>query len=146
MTKPIPESSCEMGIVTKSAGVRDFAEMLTCSVRPPVFQQARGVVQTNGIDQFAAGAAARRQELLDVAQRNPRFGCHLCRTEVRVGVAIVYDAADAGEHSVRMARDGPRIGWRKQGSKEVEEGEPHVPTGRGGRGFFVSDTVENELT
>ena len=117
MTKPIPESSCEMGIVAKAAGVRDFAEMLTCSVRRPAFQQARGVVQTNGIDQFAACAAARRQELLDVAQRNARFCCHLCRTEVRIGTAIVYDAADAGEESIRMTRDGPRIRRCKQAPK-----------------------------
>ena len=113
MTEPIPESSCEMGVVAKAAGVRDFAEMLTCSVRRPACQQARGVVQTNGIDQFAACAAARRQELLDVAQRNPRFGCHLCRAEVWIGTTIIYDAADAGEQPVRVARDRPRIRGRK---------------------------------
>ena len=146
VTKPTPESSCEMGIVAKAAGVRDFAEMLTCSARRPACQQARGVVQTNGIDQFAACAAARRQELLDVAQRNPRFCCHLCRTEVRIVATIVYDAADAGEQSIRMTRDGPRIRRRKQGAKEVVEGEPHVRARRCGCGFFASDTVENELT
>ena len=31
MTKPMPESSCEMSIVAKAAGVRNFAEMLTCT-------------------------------------------------------------------------------------------------------------------
>ena len=107
VTKPMPESSCEMGIVAKAAGVSDLAEVLTCSVRRPACQQARGVVQTNGIDQFAACAAARRQELLDVAQRNARFCCYLGRTEVRVGVAIVYDAADAGEHSVAWQETDP---------------------------------------
>ena len=50
--QPIPESSCEMGIVAKAAGVRDFAEMLTCSVRRPACQQARGVVQMNGMEGF----------------------------------------------------------------------------------------------
>jgi hypothetical protein len=50
MTKPIPESSCEMGIVAKAAGVRDFAEMLTFTERRPTFQKLRGVIQTNGID------------------------------------------------------------------------------------------------
>ena len=52
VTKPIPESSCEMGIVAKAAGVRGFAEMLTCSVRRPACQQARGVVQMNGMEGF----------------------------------------------------------------------------------------------
>jgi hypothetical protein len=104
------------------------------------------VVHTNGIDQFAACAAARRQELLDVAQRNSRFGCHLYRTEVRIGIAILYDAADSGEQPVRMTRDGPRIRPRKEGAKQIVEGEPHLRAGRRGCGFFIADAVENELT
>ena len=48
VTKPIPESSCKMGIVAKAAGVRDFAEMLTRTERRPAFQKVRGVIQTNG--------------------------------------------------------------------------------------------------
>jgi hypothetical protein len=50
MTEPIPKSSCEMGIVAKAAGVRDFTEMLTCTERRPAFQQVRGVLQTTGIN------------------------------------------------------------------------------------------------
>jgi hypothetical protein len=60
MTKPIPESSREMSIVAKAASVRDFAEMLTCTERSPAFQKVRGVIQANGIYQFAACTAARR--------------------------------------------------------------------------------------
>ena len=60
MTKSMPESSCEMGIVTKAAGVRDFAEMRTSTERRPASQKVRGAVQTNGIYQFAACTAARR--------------------------------------------------------------------------------------
>jgi hypothetical protein len=60
MAKPIPEPSCEMGIVAKAAGVRDFAKMLTCTERRPAFQKVYGAIQTNGIYQFAAGTAARR--------------------------------------------------------------------------------------
>jgi len=60
MTKPMPESSCEMSIVAKAAGVRNFAEMLTCTERRPAFQKVRGVIQTNGIYQFVACRAACR--------------------------------------------------------------------------------------
>jgi hypothetical protein len=60
MTKPMPESSCEMSIVAKATGVRNFAEMLTCTERRPAFEKVRGVIQTNGIYQFAACRAARR--------------------------------------------------------------------------------------
>ena len=67
MTKPMPESSCKMRIVAKTAGVRDFAEMLTGTDRRPAFQKVRGVIQSNRVYQFAAGRAARRQELLEVA-------------------------------------------------------------------------------
>ena len=59
MTKPMPESSCKMSIVAKATGVRNFAEMLTGTDRRPAFQKVRGVIQTNGIYQFAAGRAAR---------------------------------------------------------------------------------------
>jgi hypothetical protein len=48
-TEPTPESSCEMSIVAKAAGVRDFAEMLTRTERGPALQQVRGVIQTHGI-------------------------------------------------------------------------------------------------
>jgi hypothetical protein len=44
MTKPIPESSCEMSIVAKAAGVRNFAEMLASAERRPAFQKVRGVI------------------------------------------------------------------------------------------------------
>jgi hypothetical protein len=40
MTKPMPESSCEMSIVAKAAGVRNFAEMLTCNERGPAGQRS----------------------------------------------------------------------------------------------------------
>jgi hypothetical protein len=59
-TKPTPESSCEMRIVAKAAGVRNFAETLTCTERRAALQKVRGVIQTNGIYQFAACRAARR--------------------------------------------------------------------------------------
>jgi hypothetical protein len=55
MTKPMPESSCEMSIVAKAAGVRNFSEMMTCTERRPAFQKVRGVIQPNGIYQFAPG-------------------------------------------------------------------------------------------
>ena len=60
MTKPTPESSCEMSIVAKAADVRNFAEMLTCTEKRPAFQKVRSLIQTNGIYQFTACTAARR--------------------------------------------------------------------------------------
>jgi hypothetical protein len=45
MIKPMPESSCEMGIMAKAAGVRTFVEMLTCIVRRSAFQKMRGMIQ-----------------------------------------------------------------------------------------------------
>jgi len=59
-TKPMPESSCEMSIVAKAAGVRNLPERLTCTERRPAFQKVRGMIQTNAIYQFAACTAARR--------------------------------------------------------------------------------------
>jgi hypothetical protein len=55
VTKPTPKSSCKMSIVAKAGGLSNFAEMLTCPDRCPAFQKVRGVIQTKGIYQFAAG-------------------------------------------------------------------------------------------
>jgi hypothetical protein len=33
----------------------------------------------------SAGRTARRKELLQIAQRDSRFGCDLARTEIRIG-------------------------------------------------------------
>lgn len=59
-TEPTPESSCEMGIIAKAAGISNFAEMLTCTDKRPAFQKVRGLIQPNGIYQFAASKTARR--------------------------------------------------------------------------------------
>ena len=58
-------------------------------------QQARGVIQAGRIYEMRAGRIARGKELLEVAQRDPRFDRHLGRTEGRIGGTIFYDIADA---------------------------------------------------
>jgi hypothetical protein len=55
---------------------------------------------TKRIDEFTAGRAALRKELLEVTQRDPCFGCDLGRTKVRIGKAILDDGADPRELSV----------------------------------------------
>jgi hypothetical protein len=71
------------------------------------------MIQAKGIDEFTAGRAALRTELLHVAQRDPCFGGELERAELRIGKAVLDDPADAREQLVRMAGDGLRIGRRK---------------------------------
>jgi hypothetical protein len=79
----------------------------------PGVQEARGVIQTKRIYEFTAGRAALRKELLEIAQRDPCFGCHLARAEIRIGKAIVDDVTDTREQLFRMARNGPRVARRK---------------------------------
>jgi hypothetical protein len=61
--------------------------------------QVSGVIQAKRIDELTAGRAARRTELLQVAQRNPCFSGELERAKILIGKA----AADARELLVRMA-------------------------------------------
>src|SRR3979490_430613 len=72
------------------------------------YEETRGVIQPDRIDEMRAGRAPRREELLKVAQRDPCFRRDLARTERRFGKAVPHDAANAGEKLVRMkgARHG----------------------------------------
>src|SRR5882672_6679295 len=108
--EPMAKFSREICIVAKAAGVSDLADRLICGQERPAMQKARGVIQTKRIYEFTAGRAALSKELLQVTQRDPRFGCHLTGAKIRIGIALFADAADTGEQLVRMTRDGPGIG------------------------------------
>src|SRR5437879_10096586 len=123
------KSSCEMCVVAKTAGVGNLAERLARAKRRPALQNARGVIQTKRIDEFTAGRAALRKELLEVAQRDPRFGRHVVGAEIRIGKAVPYNAADTVEQLVRMARDGRRIAWCKKCTDEIIDGQLQVGIG-----------------
>src|SRR5882762_11876660 len=108
--EPMAKFSGKICIVAKAAGVSDLADRLICGQERPAMQKARGVIQTKRIYEFTAGRAALSKELLQVTQRDPRFGCHLARTEIWIGKAVLDNAADAREQLVRMTRDGPGVG------------------------------------
>src|SRR3984893_11618966 len=59
--------SCKMSVVAKAAGVGNLAERLARIERRPAKQKVRGMIQANGIHQFAARRAALRKKLLDGA-------------------------------------------------------------------------------
>src|SRR5438874_4006079 len=103
MTESLAKLSCEMRVVAKTAGVGDLAQGLPCSERRPTMQQARGMLQAQRVNEFAAGRAARRKELLQIAQRNARGGRYFRRTEIRIGEAVFGDVADPRKQLVRMA-------------------------------------------
>jgi hypothetical protein len=65
--------------------------------------QVRGVIQAKRIYEFTAGRAARRKKLLEVTQRDPGDGRYLARAEIRVGEAVLDEAADTRKQLVRMA-------------------------------------------
>ena len=67
MTEATAKFSNEISIVAKAAGVGDLADGLACFEKRPAFQQRRGVIQTNRLDEVAAGGVSRSKELLKVA-------------------------------------------------------------------------------
>src|SRR5258707_6403756 len=108
-TESMAKFSSEICIVAKTAGVGDLADRLTCGQERPAMQKARGVIQTKRIYVFTAGRAALSKKLLQVTQRDPCFGCHLARTEIWIGKAVLDNASDARDQRVRMTRDGPGV-------------------------------------
>jgi hypothetical protein len=67
VTEAAAKYSNEIGIVAKAAGVGDLADGLACLEKRPAFQQRHGVIQTNRLDEVAAGGVSRRKEFLKVA-------------------------------------------------------------------------------
>jgi hypothetical protein len=61
------ETCVKMRVVAKAAGVGDRADRLAYAQQLPAIQKARGLVQTQRVDEFGAGKAALRKELLEVA-------------------------------------------------------------------------------
>ena len=110
MTETAAELPGEMGVVAEAARVGDLTHRLARVQQRPAVQQARGVIQAGRIHEMRAGRIARGKELLEVAQRDPRFDRHLGRTEGRIGGTILYDAANALEQFVAMRRDRRQIG------------------------------------
>jgi hypothetical protein len=82
MTEPTTKSPREMRVISKAAGVGDVADSMACAQKFPATQKPRGVIQAKRIDEFAAGRGAPGKELLQIAQRNTRFGRHFARTEI----------------------------------------------------------------
>jgi hypothetical protein len=81
-TEPLAKFSCEMSVVAKATGIGDVAERTACAQQPPAMHQVRDVIQAKRIDEFTAGRAALRTELLYAAQRDPCFVGDLGRAEI----------------------------------------------------------------
>src|SRR5262249_24482500 len=139
------KSPREMGVVAKAAGVRDLAERLACPQRRAAMQKARGVIQTKRVNEFAAGRATHREQLLQVTQRDSRFSCDLARAEIWIGKAILDDAADARKQPVRMARDGKRIRRPKQRANEIVDRKLHVGIGWKDHGSVAFVGIPNKV-
>src|SRR5262249_37758358 len=71
VAEAMAKSPREMGVVAKAAGIRDLAQGLACRQRRAAIEQARGMIETKRIDEFAARRAARHEQLLEVPQRDP---------------------------------------------------------------------------
>jgi hypothetical protein len=93
VAEPLPELAHEVRIVVESAGVGDLAQWLARIERGPALKKAGGVLQTKRLDVMNAGRAPRREQLLNVAQRDPCFGRELEGAEIRIGKAGRDDGA-----------------------------------------------------
>jgi len=67
MTEPSAKTAGEIRIIGKAAGIGDLAEGLARSQRFPAMYEARGAVQTNRLNEIAAGRAMCGKEFLEVA-------------------------------------------------------------------------------
>ena len=91
-----------------------------------------------------AGSAALRKELLEIAQRDTRLGCHVARAKVRIGKAVLDDRADTAKLFVCVKRNRLWIGRRKYFSDEIVDCQLHVDA-CSIRGSLILELIENEL-
>src|SRR5262249_17544905 len=145
VAKPMTKSPREMGVVAKAAGVRDLGGRLAFLQRRAAMQKGRGVGQTKRGNEFRAGPVARREQLLQVTQRDSCFGCDFAWAEIRIGKAALDDVADTRKQPLRMARDGKRIGRRKQRAEEVVDRKLHVGIGWGDRRSVAFVGIPNKV-
>jgi hypothetical protein len=110
MTEPTTELSCEMRVVAEAARISDLANGLPRVQQGAAVQQTRSMIQTDRMYEVCVRRIAHTEELLKVSKRNPRFGRHLERTEIRIGEAISDDIADLLEQLVGTGGDGRQMG------------------------------------
>ena len=67
MAEPAAKFAGKICVVGKAAGVGNLAERLACAQQFPAVYKARGVIQTNRMDEMTAGRVPSRKELLKVA-------------------------------------------------------------------------------
>src|ERR1700730_10289953 len=113
VSEPTAELPCKMRVVAIAAGIANLAERLACICQCPAMQKSRGVSQTKRLDEMAAGRTPDREEVLEVEDRKPPFGCYVSGVEIWIGKAIHNDVADTSEQPVGMAGGGPGVGRRK---------------------------------
>src|ERR1700754_1485047 len=99
----LAESARKMRVIAKAAGVGNIAERLTCLHQRAAFDQMRRMIQTERRYVVPACRPADGEKLLQIAQRNSRLGGHLPGRDVRIGKAVLDDAAHAREQLVVVA-------------------------------------------
>ena len=145
MTEPTTELSCEMRVVAEAARVSDLVDGLPRVQQGAAMQHTRSMIQTDRMYEVCVRRIPHTEELLKVSKRNPRFGRHLRRTEIRIREAISDDIADLLEQLVGTRGDGRQMGCRKQGSEEIVDRKLHVGLGRGASWTALIDGLLHEL-
>jgi hypothetical protein len=145
MTEPTTELSCEMRVVAEAARVSDLVNGLPRVQQGAAMQHTRGMIQTDRMYEVCVRRIPHTEELLKVSKRNPRFGRHLRRTEIRICEAISDDIADLLERLVGTRGDGRQMGCREQGSEEIVDRKLHVGVGRCASWTALIDGILNEM-
>ena len=110
-----------MSVVAKAAFICDLAKRLMFAQQRAATHGTRRVIQTLGINVFAAARTAVREQLLDVTQRNTCFRCYVGGAEIRIGKVFDHQTVDAREQLVRVVRVRALIRRRKQRANKIVE-------------------------
>ena len=145
VTEPTTELSCEMGVVDEAARISDLVNGLPRVQQRTAMQQTRSMIQTDRMYEVCVRRIARAEQLLKVSKRNPRFGRHLRRPEIRLGKAISDDIADQLEQLVGTGGDGRQMGCSEQGSDDIVDRKLHVGLGRDASWTALIEGILNEM-
>ena len=108
--EPLLEFPRKKPVVAEAGSKCYLAQRQVLGKQVPAMQQALGMRQAQRLYELAARSPLRREQFLEVAQRDPGFRGHLARTEIRIGKSRSDDAADFGEQLFGMKGGGCRIG------------------------------------
>ena len=102
MTKARAELARKMSVIEKAARVGNIAKSLVAPQCQPACDQTRSMIESQRLDETAAGHTARDEQLLEVAGGYAGIGRDVGRRQIGIRESLPDHMADRGEQLLGM--------------------------------------------